>query len=398
MEVFMMLFDLFRNFVLFSDQASPYLICIHAGSIALSFITGVSETYRFKKSEMNLTRGLVALSVCGCLILNTAAINFLVSPALENPAFYHRFYFGFYYGINVLPCLWGMFYTIYLLGLLKSPEIYCICATVSLPIVLILAFVFPDMDSYARFGDLLGLAIQGTTGVWGLYAIFRLKKSKIYFNYPAMNAMMCVTFLLHYYGVSVRSADLMLIACMIPGHIVVYFFVLEYNFPGFTWREEDHQLRSFGLKPFSNEPSEEIVEEKVQRRNLMEGVNLQVIENRIEKFIKEREYTDEDLRLPDFAAYLGLTVHQTSFYLNQYKKLNFPEFINYHRMEEAKRMILDQAHLNLLEIALACGFNSPSSFHRASIKFTGISPRDLKKEIQRKALTEVAFELQEKTG
>ncbi len=37
---------------------------------------------------------------------------------------------------------------------------------------------------------------------------------------------------------------------------------------------------------------------------------------------------------------------------------------------------------NLLNIALECGFNSASSFHRACVKFTGKSPRELKSYIQ----------------
>ncbi|WP_017860322.1 helix-turn-helix domain-containing protein, partial [Leptospira interrogans] len=37
---------------------------------------------------------------------------------------------------------------------------------------------------------------------------------------------------------------------------------------------------------------------------------------------------------------------------------------------------------NLLNIAFECGFNSASSFHRACVKYTGKSPRDLKSYIQ----------------
>ncbi|WP_235596371.1 helix-turn-helix domain-containing protein [Leptospira weilii] len=33
-------------------------------------------------------------------------------------------------------------------------------------------------------------------------------------------------------------------------------------------------------------------------------------------------------------------------------------------------------------MAFECGFNSASSFHRACIKFTGKSPRDLRNYIQ----------------
>ncbi|EMN27936.1 transcriptional regulator, AraC family [Leptospira interrogans serovar Pyrogenes str. L0374] len=57
-------------------------------------------------------------------------------------------------------------------------------------------------------------------------------------------------------------------------------------------------------------------------------------------------------------------------------------------------MIRIKLNYNLLTIALECGFNSASSLHRACIKFTGKSPRDLRQEllsnteIQRKGKSE----------
>nr|WP_306795546.1 helix-turn-helix domain-containing protein [Leptospira sp. severe_002] len=36
---------------------------------------------------------------------------------------------------------------------------------------------------------------------------------------------------------------------------------------------------------------------------------------------------------------------------------------------------------SLLNIAFECGFNSASSFHRACVKYTGKSPRDLRQEL-----------------
>ncbi|EMJ38281.1 transcriptional regulator, AraC family [Leptospira interrogans str. FPW1039] len=36
---------------------------------------------------------------------------------------------------------------------------------------------------------------------------------------------------------------------------------------------------------------------------------------------------------------------------------------------------------NLLNVAFECGFNSASSFHRACVKYTGKSPRDLRQEL-----------------
>ncbi|TGM04691.1 AraC family transcriptional regulator [Leptospira barantonii] len=383
MELFMTVSDLLKEFVLFNDKASTYLICIHASAIALSFVAGISEIYKSKKVRMNMTRGLVSLTVSGCLILNNVAISFLVSPAFDNPTFYHRLFFGLYYGFLICPCLWGMFYTMYLLDFLKSPDSYCNRSTIVFPVMAILPFVFPNMISFSAFGDTIALGVQATTCVWSTYCIFRFNKRKIFLNFPFQNLWMCFTFAMHIYGVSIRSADLLLIVSLIPAHIVIYFFILEYNNPGFTWKDGIKDFGIFETNLLQGDSNLASSDEKLPRRNLMEGVNLQIIENRIEKFVKEREFTDEDIRLPDFAAYLGLSVHQTSFYLNQFKKLNFPEFINYHRFETAKQMIQENSELNLLEIALACGFNSPSSFHRASIKFTGLPPRELKKGVRK---------------
>ncbi|WP_154645235.1 helix-turn-helix domain-containing protein, partial [Leptospira interrogans] len=45
-------------------------------------------------------------------------------------------------------------------------------------------------------------------------------------------------------------------------------------------------------------------------------------------------------------------------------------------------MMRIKLNYNLLNIAFECGFNSASSFHRACVKYTGKSPRDLKSYIQ----------------
>ncbi|MCG6162112.1 helix-turn-helix domain-containing protein [Leptospira bandrabouensis] len=175
-------------------------------------------------------------------------------------------------------------------------------------------------------------------------------------------------------------------------------FFLQFYFPGFSWKSSSFHNgeAKFDSIILTEESYDDHLEAKsLQKKNLLEGVNLQMIENRVERFLQEKVFLDDEIRLPDFAAYLGLTVHQTSYFMNQYKKSNFPEFINYHRFEEAKNMILKESNLNLLEIALACGFNSPSSFHRASVKFAGVPPRDLKKQIYKTEL-DISYELQER--
>lgn len=93
------------------------------------------------------------------------------------------------------------------------------------------------------------------------------------------------------------------------------------------------------------------------------------------------DFSDEELRLPDFASYLGFSTHQDSYYLNKHTSMKFADFLNMNRIEDIKRNLSNKFHMNLLQIALECGFNSASSFHRTCVKFTGKSPREFRKLI-----------------
>ncbi|EMO65284.1 DNA-binding helix-turn-helix protein, partial [Leptospira borgpetersenii serovar Pomona str. 200901868] len=102
---------------------------------------------------------------------------------------------------------------------------------------------------------------------------------------------------------------------------------------------------------------------------------------KLNHFLDSKGFIDEELRLPDFASGLGLSTHQASYYLNQYLNMSFTDFLQFHRINEVKNMMHIKANYNLLNIAFECGFNSASSFHRACVKYTGKSPRDLRQEL-----------------
>ncbi|UOG43615.1 helix-turn-helix domain-containing protein [Leptospira noguchii] len=116
-------------------------------------------------------------------------------------------------------------------------------------------------------------------------------------------------------------------------------------------------------------------------RNILQNIDLQRVEFKLNEFLAQKNYIDEELRLPDFAAAIGLSTHQASYYLNQYLNMSFTEFLQFHRINEVKNMMRIKLNYNLLNIAFECGFNSASSFHRACVKFTGKSPRDLRQEL-----------------
>ncbi|TGM04689.1 AraC family transcriptional regulator [Leptospira barantonii] len=386
----MTVIDFLKDFVLIHEGASTYLICVHACAILMSFLGGASEFYKYRNTYLNLTRGWVAFAVCACLILNNESVSLLISPEIVASNSYHRFFFGVYYGLMISPCLSNIFSNMYLLKVVKNPEPYCNASILMIPALMILSFLFPDTLSFVYFADFLLLGIEILLGTWSVYAILRLKLSKVYLSLSFMNLMMCASIAFHLLGVMDRSADWLRMISWIPSHMVLFCILLEYNRPGifaFQVGSDKNGSESFAVSEIKIEKNE-IVSDKIAspKKNLLIGIDLEKIDERFDKFVVDRGFRDEDIRLPDFAAYLGLSVHQASYYLNQFKKLNFSEFINYHRVEEVKRMLRDHGNLNLLEIALTCGFNSTASFHRAVMKFEGISPRELKRKLQKRTL------------
>lgn len=126
---------------------------------------------------------------------------------------------------------------------------------------------------------------------------------------------------------------------------------------------------------------DEILElvEPLEEKNLLKEDDLKRAEERINGFIREKLYADDSIRLIDLSAYLGISLHQASFYLNKYKNMGFSDFINQNRMNDAIRLLVEKRNMNLLDIAFECGFNSYTSFHRACKKWTGHSPKGLRR-------------------
>jgi AraC-like DNA-binding protein len=66
--------------------------------------------------------------------------------------------------------------------------------------------------------------------------------------------------------------------------------------------------------------------------------------------------------------------------INEHLKVNFYDFVNGYRVEEAKRLLEDGSHgkKNFLEILYEAGFNTKSAFNRAFKKHAGMTPSQYK--------------------
>jgi AraC-like DNA-binding protein len=107
------------------------------------------------------------------------------------------------------------------------------------------------------------------------------------------------------------------------------------------------------------------------------GENLALLKTRITTLMEtERLFLDNELGLPELAKEMSISSHDLSYLLNEGFGVNFFQFINAYRVNEAKQLMLSEKyrHLNILGIAYSAGFNSKTTFNTTFKKETGLSP------------------------
>jgi len=88
-----------------------------------------------------------------------------------------------------------------------------------------------------------------------------------------------------------------------------------------------------------------------------------------------------NLTLNQLADNTGIASHHLSQVLNDHSGLSFSDYLNQYRIS-AICTELQTSKLNLLDIALNCGFSSKSSFNAILKKHTGKTPSEYRKQFQ----------------
>lgn len=95
----------------------------------------------------------------------------------------------------------------------------------------------------------------------------------------------------------------------------------------------------------------------------------------------EKVYRDEDLSLVSLSEKLSIPPRELSQLINERLDMNYSNFINRYRIEEAKTLLSNDKddNFSILKIAYEVGFNSKAVFNRAFKKFTGMTPSEFRK-------------------
>jgi AraC-like DNA-binding protein len=94
-----------------------------------------------------------------------------------------------------------------------------------------------------------------------------------------------------------------------------------------------------------------------------------------------KAYRNSLLSLKKLARQIEVPERQLSQIINETMNMSYYEFLNWYRIKECTKYLSDKeyAHKNILSIAYEAGFNSKSVFNSAFKKYTGITPKEFRK-------------------
>lgn len=127
-----------------------------------------------------------------------------------------------------------------------------------------------------------------------------------------------------------------------------------------------------GMEPVADniQPSDASKEEKQAERTKLEAW----MEN-------EKPYLNPDFQLIDLRAVLPMNRTYLSQFINDTYGCTFYQFVNKYRIDEAERLMQEQAQLKIADVAKLAGFSSSTVFIRVFTQTNGVTPKEWQSRI-----------------
>ena len=100
------------------------------------------------------------------------------------------------------------------------------------------------------------------------------------------------------------------------------------------------------------------------------------IEKSLELWVKEKRYREYDKSREDIVKELRTSKESLHMYFTTVKKIDFRTWRTELRIEEAKRILLEDKNSSVNIIGEMAGFSDRANFYRQFVKFVGCSPRE----------------------
>jgi AraC-like DNA-binding protein len=106
------------------------------------------------------------------------------------------------------------------------------------------------------------------------------------------------------------------------------------------------------------------------------------IQTQLTDYMQKKPYHKLNFNIEDIAEALNTNTRYLSQVINETFEMNFFNFVNKYRIEEAKEILQskDAEKYTIEGVAKMVGFNSKSSFNGAFKKSTGFTPSEFKNQ------------------
>lgn len=114
----------------------------------------------------------------------------------------------------------------------------------------------------------------------------------------------------------------------------------------------------------------------------IESVEAKSLLKQLHRVMNEKKlYTNANIKLKDIATELNISSHKLSQLLNDNLGKSFALYINELRIEETKRLLVENHHYTLEAIGFEAGFSSKSAFYVAFKKLLGQTPSEFRNNL-----------------
>lgn len=130
---------------------------------------------------------------------------------------------------------------------------------------------------------------------------------------------------------------------------------------------------------YGNTVVEKKIKEKYSYSKLTDEAKIDILKD-LNDYMKgeSKPFLQEKISMVEIAKILNVNTHQISQVINEKTNLNFNDYVNAFRIEEAKIMLLSPSFskLTIDAIAQKSGFRSKSAFYVAFKKHSGNTPKE----------------------
>jgi AraC-like DNA-binding protein len=197
-----------------------------------------------------------------------------------------------------------------------------------------------------------------------VYAL-RLQRKRFKLELIALAAMFTVAFMVLLLGVVLPLVSDSFFYTTYAGLIGLTFLVATYTvirFPNISTEVNEAAQAAYAISTLKNEDTNAL---ELKLKQLMEV---------------EKLYSQETLSLSLLADQMKINTHQLSELINTRFEKSFSQLVREYRIEEAKRLLIEEPKSSVLSIGLSTGFTSQSNFYTAFREITGTPPGNYRKQ------------------